>query len=253
LGKIARKFRDFASSKKSRTQLRTTSGVKDHHEVLVDEESIRHLLVRREWMLTVGMAAYNLGLDEDEVCDLIRHDCLKAASGPSLDGFPDIRLEIGAIIDLYRRVERRAKPSDETLITVALFDDSIGLEDLRRQLKGRRLSFGQWQRAVLDGEVTPLKLVPLGGRFSSFSLRHFAFRREEFEAYVNRRCPAARIPPSPPAPVKREMTVSEMASLLERRWSRQQQTFTRKGVEAYDVAQLGRVAKGIFERSDAAI
>ncbi len=234
-------------------QLRTTSGVKNHHEVLVDEESIRHLLDRREWMLTLRGAACNLGLDEDEVRDLIRHGCLKAASGPSLDGFPDIRLEIGAIIGLYRQVERRAETSDETLITVALFDDSIGLEDLRRQLKSRRLSFGQWRRAAPDGEVTPLKLVPVGAGFSSFSLRHFAFRREEFEAYVNRRCPVVRIPPSAPAPAKREMTVSEMAGLLERRWNRQQQTFTRKGVEAYDVAQLGRVAKGIFERSDAAI
>jgi len=106
---------------------------------------------------------------------------------------------------------------------------------------------------VLDGEVTPLKLVPLGSGFSSFSLRHFAFRREEFEAYMNRRCPAARIPPSAPAPEKREMTASEMADLLERRWNRQQRTFTRRGVEAYDVAQLGRVAKGIFARSRAAI
>jgi hypothetical protein len=234
-------------------QLRTTSGVKNSHEILVDEESIRHLLGRREWMLTVGMAAYNLGLDEDEVRDLIRHDGLKAASGPSLDGFPDIRLEVGAIIDLYRQVERRAEPSGETLITVALFDDSIGLEELRRQLKGRRLSFGQWQRAVLDGEVTPLKLVPLGSGFSSFSLRHFAFRREEFEAYMNRRCPAVQLPPAQTVPEKREMTVSEMTNLLRRRWDRQQQIFTRRGMEAYDAARLGRVAKGIFERSDAAI
>lgn len=57
------------------------------------------------------------------------------------------------------------------------------------------------------------------------------------------------------------MTVSEMADLLMRRWDRQQQTFTRKGVEAHemedvescDVALLSRIAKGIFERSDAVI
>ncbi|MGH8710159.1 MAG: hypothetical protein ACREVA_02390 [Burkholderiales bacterium] len=197
------------------------------------------------------MVELTLGLDEDELRDLIRHDCLKAASGPSLDGFPDIRLEVGSIIDLYRQVERRAEPSGETIITVALFDDSIGLEELRRQLKGRRLSFGQWQRAVLNGEVTPLKLIPLGSGFSGFSLKHFAFRTEEFEAYVTHHCPAD--PVLLPVPEKREMTVSEMADLLLRRWNRQQQIFTRKGVEAYDVAQPGGVAKGIFERSDAAI
>jgi len=40
-----------------------------------------------------------------------------------------------------------------------------------------------------------------------------------------------------------------MIELPQRKWERQRRTFTRKGVEAYDAAQLGRVAKGIFKRS----
>jgi hypothetical protein len=235
--------------------------MKNRHEVLVDEESIRELLGRRARMLSVSGAAYNLDLDEEELLDLIRHGCLKAASGPGLDGFPDVRLETGSVSGLYRRVEQRAEPSRENVITVEIFGDGVGLEEVREQLKARKLSFGQWQRAVLDGAVTPLRLNPLGREFSDYTLREFAFRREDFEAYVNQRCPAVQIPPYLPAPKKRELTVSEMTDLLMGKWDRQQQTFTRKGVESYesdaaescDVTLLGMLAKGIFERSDAAI
>jgi hypothetical protein len=77
---------------------------------------------------------------------------------------------------------------------------------------------------------------------------------------VNRRCPVAQIPRYLTLPEKREMTVSEMTDLLMEKWDRQQRTFTRKGVESYesdalescDVALLGMLAEGIFERSDAA-
>jgi hypothetical protein len=72
--------------------------------------------------LSVPSAAYNLSLDEEELLDLIRYDCLKAASGPSLGGFPDVR-------------------------------------------------FGQWQRAVLNGEVALIRSNPLGREFSGYSLR----------------------------------------------------------------------------------
>jgi hypothetical protein len=76
-----------------------------------------------------------------------------SATGPSLDGFPDVRLETGSVSGLYRRVEQRAEPSRENVITVEIFGDGVGLEEVREQLKARKLSFGQWQQAVLDGPM----------------------------------------------------------------------------------------------------
>jgi len=162
-----------------------------------------------------------------------------------------------SINDLYSQVEQRAKPSLKTAITMEIFGDGIKLEEVREQLKVRKLSFGQWQRAVLDGEVIPLKLNPLGRDFSGCSLREFAFRKEDFELYVNRRCPAIQIPPYLPLPMKREMTVSEMTNVLRRKWNQQQQIYLRKGVEIhemkavefYDAALLGMVARRIFASS----
>ena len=74
---------------------------------------------------------------------------------------------------------------------------------------------------MLNGAVTLLRLNPLGKEFSDYTLREFAFRREDFEAYVNQQCPAVQIPPYLPAPEKREMTVSEMTDLLIGKWDRQ--------------------------------
>jgi hypothetical protein len=54
------------------------------------EDRVRNLLGRRTPMLTVATAAYNLGLNEDELRDLIRHGCLNAARVPSLDGLLDV-------------------------------------------------------------------------------------------------------------------------------------------------------------------
>lgn len=132
-----------------------------------------------------------------------------------------------------------------------IFGGSVELKEVREQLKVRNLSFGQWQRAVLDGEVIPLKLNPLGRKFSGCSLREFVFRKEDFEAYVNRRCPAIQIPPYlplPKKPKKKMMTVSEMTNLLGRNWDRQQQIFTRKGVETHDVSSIVCSSAGAFCR-----
>jgi len=126
-------------------------------------------------------------------------------------------------------------------------------EEVRKQLRVRNLSFGEWLRAMFNGEVTPLILRPLVGHdFNGYSLNHFAFRKEQFEQYVKGRCPGDELVRIQPRQRRRFITSEELREMIElpqRKWERQRRTFTRKGVEAYDAAQLGRVAKGIFKRS----
>lgn len=235
-------------------KLRVTSGVNDPDTLLVDEKSIRDLLDRRKWMLTIEQAACVLGISANELRDLTDHGCLEVASGPKLDGFPDARMEKSAIIGLYNRLERRAEPAKECILFASLSDDLIEQEEVRELLNVRNLSFGEWLQASLNGEVSPLKLLPLvGHEFNGYSLNHFAFRKEQFERYVKERCSGDEPVKIQPRQRLRFITseeLREMIELLQRKWERQQRTFTRKGVEVYSAAQLGRMAKAIFERSN---
>jgi hypothetical protein len=234
-------------------KLRVTSSVSSPHQLLIDEKSIRTLLDQRKWMLIIEQAACVLGISENELGDLLEHGCLKVASGPLLDGFPDIRLEMVGVVGLYERLKQRAEPAEKGILLIGLSKELIGLEAVRAHLKANHLSLGQWLRAALDEEVTPIKLLPLvGHEFNGYSLNHFAFRREQFEQYLKVRCPNAAPLSIQPRQRRRHITAKELrelVELLQGKWERQQLTFTRKGLEAYSAAQLGNAAKAIIERS----
>src|SRR5262249_4568135 len=54
-------------------------------------------------------------------------------------------------------------------------------------LRIKNLSFGRWMRAVLDGELKPLRLPSLLVEgFIPHSLTDFAFRKDQFHQYIDR-------------------------------------------------------------------
>ncbi len=165
-------------------KLRTTNSIANEGMMLVDEKSIDELMARRKELLSVEAAAKALGIMSEELLDMISHECLPVASGPQQDGFQEIGLEVEAIIDLYNRVEKLAKPINKNLLSVKIFGPELNLNRLRIQLSEEDISFGQWMKAVINGELTPLKLKPL--KQISLSLRNFAFSPEQFDQFVEK-------------------------------------------------------------------
>lgn len=262
-GKIMGLSRERVNILVSTGRLRSAASVSDPQTTLIDLRSIDKFFEERRQMITVRMAAANLGITGKELFELVAYGHLSISGGPQIDGFPDTVFDVNSLLDLYYRVKRISLPASETAMNLKIRSEPgemMEFVEVKEQLQAKNLNLGRWLQAVIDGEVIPFKLRPmLESGFENIRLTHFAFRRDQIQQYVTRLCPEPELP-IPTEPLsdsveeirpkkKRGSLLSKMTISLMRRWDDHQLQLRLDEIgRRYDAANLKRTAEEIFNR-----
>lgn len=144
-------------------------------EALVDGLSIEEMLNQLNGLLPMWSAAKAIGVEPHDIEDLVRHGCLKAASGPEADGLPEWRFKesnlyslINAIADWI--IEPSAGPQEEL----------IGADEAITLLRSLGVSIGRFTQDMLRGKLAPAGKRKLPG------LPGFLFRKVDVLGYLDR-------------------------------------------------------------------
>jgi hypothetical protein len=149
-------------------------------DILIDAVSIAGLCSNLASLPSLLDAALALAVGMEDAEDLIRYGCLKPLSGPTVDGLAAWRFERREIVELLDRIEdsvagkQPAKASSLITAGAAI-----------HQMKIRGFSTGRFVRAVLEGQIVPLAVLP---RYCG--LHRFAFPKDCVLKFVLTNAPA---------------------------------------------------------------
>jgi hypothetical protein len=144
-------------------------------EPLVDCESIEELIKRLSRLLSMRLAAMVMGVEPRDIEDLVRHGCLRAASGPVADGLPEWRFDE---VDLYSLINAVGDRITETVSGAQ--EELVSTDEIIRHLRRLRPGLGRFMRDVLDGNLAPVRMRKLPG------LEGFLFRKGDVSGYLSR-------------------------------------------------------------------
>lgn len=233
----------------------------DGDEILIYLPSLELLLSELSGFMAYWSAAAFLGVQASDVMYLIRNNCLKAVSGPNIDGFGTWRVEPADVTRLIRKIEM--KITDE----VSLEDDRViyGWEVLK-YLKQYELSAGKFIVDMLNDEVVPV------GEFKGEGITKFLFLKDQVIKYRQNLHPE-ELPvnvfnyrekfleklewekahqkgrPGKGRTKAPDEFVRGIAVLLDNQWAQNDLVYTNKGIESFNIQELGDVAKLIFRNT----
>jgi hypothetical protein len=216
----------------------------------IDVRQLNELVAARITQHTLDGVASTLGLTVREVADLRSWDCLPAASGPTLDGFPDWRFAPAVLTQLTERLTKLAVPSAAANQPAMETVSWCGLEDIRLHCEAYRLSFGQWLQAVLRGECPFRKLPPKNDSL----LAHWQalrFQPAGIAAYLTQHHlpPLFILPTESPVNSTAPFCLATAARALEQQWERTQRTATRRAPPSFDPSTLRCAAHFCFTKT----
>jgi hypothetical protein len=219
-------------------------------QVWIDVRQLNEKVAARRALHTLDEVASALGLTLREVADLRRWDCLPAASGPALDGFPDWRCAPAALTQLTQRLTKLAVSSTAAHHTMTETVSWCTLEDMRLHVEAYRLSFGQWLQAVLSGECPFHQLPPRNASL----LAHWQAMRFQpvgIAAYLARHHlpPLFLFPPEPTVNAATPFCLAAAARALEQQWECTQRQATRHTPPYFDPLTLRRAAHFCFTKT----
>ncbi len=209
----------------------------------IDVRQLNEKVAARRMLRTLNEVAFALGLTVREADDQRRWDCLPAASGPTVDGFPDWRFSLAALTQLTERLAKLAVSSTAANHSTTETLSWCALEDIRLHCEAYRLSFGQWLQAVLRGECPICQLPPKNDSL----LAHWQamrFQPAGIAAYLERHHlpPLFIFPQEPNVNAATPFCLAAAVRALEQRWEHAQRTATRRAPPSFDPFTLRRAA-----------
>jgi hypothetical protein len=142
-------------------------------EVLIETQSITDLQIELCYLFNISQAARVLDINIKDVEELVNHDYLKPASGPSVDGFQEWKFDLdglGALLEIIReRVINLTLPPLDTLINAVA---------VIQEMERHGLSIGYFVQTILEGKIIPLRFLVGHG------LSGFAFSKEHTMRYL---------------------------------------------------------------------
>jgi hypothetical protein len=101
-------------------------------------------------LLHIRHVAEALSIAPEDVEDLIRHDCLKAESGPDVDGLPDWNFTKNNFYSFIDAISDRIVISDSDLP-----ENLVGAKEVTGRLKRLNIGLGRFAADVLDWKIVP--------------------------------------------------------------------------------------------------
>jgi hypothetical protein len=229
----------------------------DGFETLIYLPSIELLLSKISDLATHWSAAEFLGVHASDIMYLIRNGCLRALSGPEIDGFSQWALETIEVTSLMRKIERK-------IINGKLprFSKVTSGVSVLKYLKQYGLSAGKFILDMLNDEIVPVGEVKGEGipKFLFLKKQVISYRRnlkpedlpidvfnyrEKFleklkkeKAFQERRSIEER--------EKIFRLVKGIMQLLDKEWERNDMVYTNKGIEFFSVRDLADKAKKLL-------
>jgi hypothetical protein len=212
-------------------------------EPLIDSASIDEMRNGLDRLLTLSLAARVMGVGPRDIKDLVRHGCLRAASGPEADGLPELRFEERDLCSLLDAI-------DDRLIYPAIMaqEDFIGADEIIARLHRVGIDIGRFTQDILSGNIAP------AGRRKRPGLVSFLFLKVDVSGYLERLdAGKGRIHRRQSDVPEYKLWASALAALMKNNVSIRQrgndsQRATTTGA-AMDVQELARVGRQLFFRS----
>ena len=119
-------------------------------EVLVRKESIMGFMKSLSCLLHINAAARELNIQAEDVEDLIRHGCLKAESGPDVDGLTNWGLTKEELNSFVDAINDRVVTNDRDRPR-----DLIGAKEVLGKLRRLNIGAGRFTADVLSRKIIP--------------------------------------------------------------------------------------------------
>ena len=142
-------------------------------EALIDYTSIDEMRNGLERLLTLSLAARAMGVGARDIEDVVRHGCLREASGPEADGLPELRFEERDLCSLLDAI-------DDRLIYPAIMAQEafIGADEIIARLHRVGIGIGRFTQDILSGNIAP------AGRRKRLGLVSFLFLKVDASGYL---------------------------------------------------------------------
>lgn len=143
-------------------------------EILICRESVMRFIKSQNRLLHINTVALELSVEVEDVEDLIRHGCLKAASGPDVDGLPDwsfTKEELDSFVDAISNrivIDDGDRPRD-----------LMGAKEVLGRLRRFDIGAGRFAADVLGRKIIPAVDISRPGFAGLF------FRKSDAVDYLN--------------------------------------------------------------------